>query len=149
MRYYCIYMLSALAAVLLCSLAKSPSSSWEDKRTKHSWKTVPKNWEKLGHPPLNTTIDLYISLKPHSENALIDVLYNVSTPDHPEHVLHSFPHPWTHMYHCSDADTANTSPRSRSLSLSLHIQRRLNLLTPGSSTTTYPPRLSRHKVATH
>ncbi|KAF8261113.1 peptidase S8/S53 domain-containing protein [Lactarius quietus] len=66
MRYYCIFILSALAAVLLGSLAKSPSSTWEDKRTKHSWNAVPKNWESLGRPPLSTTIDLYISLKPQT-----------------------------------------------------------------------------------
>ncbi|KAF8256846.1 peptidase S8/S53 domain-containing protein [Lactarius quietus] len=90
MRYYChgIFILSVLAAVLLGSLAKSPSSTWEDKRTKHSWNAVPTNWESLGRPPLSTTIDLYISLKPQSENALIDVLYNVSTPGHPVYGEH-------------------------------------------------------------
>ncbi|KAF8268014.1 peptidase S8/S53 domain-containing protein [Lactarius quietus] len=88
MRYYCIFLLSVLAAVLLGSLANSPSSTWEDKRTKHSWNAVPKNWESLGRPPLSTTIDLYISLKPQSENALIDVLYNVSTPGHPVYGEH-------------------------------------------------------------
>ncbi|KAF8257855.1 hypothetical protein EI94DRAFT_1756604, partial [Lactarius quietus] len=93
MRNYCIFVLSILAAVLLGSLAKPPSSSWDDKRTKHSWNALPKNWKSLGHPPLSTTIDLYITLKPRSENALIDVLYNVSTPDHPEHVLHFIPRP--------------------------------------------------------
>ncbi|KAF8270929.1 peptidase S8/S53 domain-containing protein [Lactarius quietus] len=98
MRHYCIFILSILAAVLLGSIAKSPSPGWDDKRTKHSWNAVPKNWERLRSPPLSTTIDLYIALKPRSENALTNVLYNVSTPDHPEHVLRSFPHPWTHIY---------------------------------------------------
>ncbi|KAF8269178.1 subtilisin-like protein [Lactarius quietus] len=88
MRYYSVFILSILAAFLLDSLAKSPSPRWDDKRTKHSWNAVPKDWERLGHPPLSTTIDLYIALKPHSENALIDVLYNVSTPGHPEYGEH-------------------------------------------------------------
>ncbi|KAF8265413.1 Pro-kumamolisin, activation domain-containing protein [Lactarius quietus] len=87
MRYFCIFkfILPVLAAVLLGSLAKP----------------LPSHWESQGRPPLSTTIDLYITLKPQSENALIDVLYNVSTPGHPEHVLHPFPHQWTHMCHCS------------------------------------------------
>ncbi|KAF8264198.1 peptidase S8/S53 domain-containing protein [Lactarius quietus] len=101
MRYFCIFILPVLAAVLLCSLAKPLPSRWDDQRTKHSWNAVPKDWESKGRPPLSTTIDLYITLKPQSENALIDVLYNVSTPGHPEHVLHPFPHQWTHMCHCS------------------------------------------------
>ncbi|KAF8257525.1 Pro-kumamolisin, activation domain-containing protein, partial [Lactarius quietus] len=120
MRYYCIFILSILAAVLLGSLAKNPSSSWDDKRTKHSWNAVPKNWESLGRPPLSTTIDLYITLKPRSENALINVLYNVSTPDHPEHVLYFFPHPWTHIYgeHLSKEQVAElVAPHSRTLKL--------------------------------
>jgi len=32
-------------------------------------------------------IDLRIALKPHSENALIDALYEVSKPGHPKYVL--------------------------------------------------------------
>ncbi|KAH9060328.1 subtilisin-like protein [Lactarius deliciosus] len=44
---------------------------------KHSWNAIPKNWVSLGRPPSDTTIDLYIALKPHRENALIDALYEV------------------------------------------------------------------------
>ncbi|KAF8261226.1 peptidase S8/S53 domain-containing protein [Lactarius quietus] len=120
MRIYCIFILSILTAVLLGSLAKPPSSSWDDKHTKHSWNAVPKNWKSLGRPPLSTTIDLYITLKPRSENALIDVLYNVSTPDHPEHVLHFIPHPWTHIYgeHLSREQVAElVAPHPRTLKL--------------------------------
>ncbi|KAF8275010.1 peptidase S8/S53 domain-containing protein [Lactarius quietus] len=120
MRYHCIFILSFLAAFLLGSLGKSPSPGWDDKRTKHSWNAVPMNWERLGRPPLSTTIDLYITLKPHSENALIDALYNVSTPDHPERVLHFFPHPWTHIYgeHLSREQVAElVAPHPRALKL--------------------------------
>lgn len=49
---------------------------------KHRWNTVPSNWERLSQPPADTTIDLYVALKPHNENALIDALYEVSDPKH-------------------------------------------------------------------
>ncbi|KAF8259985.1 subtilisin-like protein [Lactarius quietus] len=120
MRYYCIFILPVLAAVLLASLANPLPSRWDDKRTKHSWNAVPENWESLGRPPLSTTIDLYITLKPHNENALIDVLYNVSTPGHPEQVLHSFPHKGTYIYgeHLSREQVAElVAPHSRTLKL--------------------------------
>jgi tripeptidyl-peptidase-1 len=55
-------------------------------RVKHTWDTVPVNWESLGPPFPGTTIDLRIALKPHRENALIDSLYGVSTPKHPKYV---------------------------------------------------------------
>ncbi|KAF8267952.1 subtilisin-like protein [Lactarius quietus] len=58
---YCIFILSILA--LVGSFANSLSPRWDDMHTKHSWKTVPKNWERLGSPPSGTTIDLYIALK--------------------------------------------------------------------------------------
>jgi tripeptidyl-peptidase-1 len=48
----------------------------------HTWDTIPVNWETLGPPLAGTTIDLRISLKPHRQNALIDSLYEVSTPNH-------------------------------------------------------------------
>jgi len=93
MRYHQISVLFVLAAEPLGSLAKLPSPRWGDMHTKHSWHAVPTNWESLGRPPANTTIDLYVALKPHSENALVDTLYKVSTPGHPKHVYHhSFAH---------------------------------------------------------
>ncbi|KAH9036769.1 subtilisin-like protein [Lactarius deliciosus] len=54
-------------------------------RIKHSWNAVLKNWESLGNPPSGTTIDLYVALKAHRENALIDTLYQVSDPNHPRY----------------------------------------------------------------
>ncbi|KAH9046089.1 subtilisin-like protein [Lactarius hengduanensis] len=55
------------------------------KHIKHSWNTVPRNWDSLGRPPSGTTIDLYIALKPQRENALVDALYEVSEPGHPKY----------------------------------------------------------------
>ena len=50
------------------------------------------HWESLGCPPASTTIDFYVVLKPHHENALIDVLYEVSDPRHPKYI-HSYTPP--------------------------------------------------------
>ena len=140
MHHYCIFV---LAAVILGGLAKPLSPRWDDMHIKHSWNAVPKDWESLGRPPSGTTIDLYIALKPHRENALTDVLYEVSEPGNSRHVHRdSSAHACSHECHCSDADTAHTCPRNRSPSSSLRIQRRSSLLIPGSNTTAYPPRPS-------
>ncbi|KAH9162464.1 subtilisin-like protein [Lactarius sanguifluus] len=88
MRYHCIVMLSVIATDLLASFAKPLSPPWDDTHIKHSWNTVPKNWVSLGRPPSGTTIDLYIALKPHRENALINALYEVSEPGHPRYRAH-------------------------------------------------------------
>jgi len=53
---------------------------------KHSWSAVPEHWESLGHPSAGTTIDLYLALKSHNDNALIDALHEVSSPRHPKYV---------------------------------------------------------------
>ncbi|KAH9163946.1 subtilisin-like protein [Lactarius sanguifluus] len=81
MRYHLVSALSALAATLLASLAKPFSPRWDDMRIKHSWNAVPENWEGLGNPLSGTTIDLYIALKAHHENALIDTLYQEQVAD--------------------------------------------------------------------
>ncbi|KAH9007873.1 subtilisin-like protein [Lactarius hengduanensis] len=59
-------------------------------RVMHRWNAVPDNWETLGCPSAGTTIDLYIALKPHQEDALIDALYEVSDPKHLRHSLLRF-----------------------------------------------------------
>ncbi|KAH9035434.1 subtilisin-like protein [Lactarius hengduanensis] len=56
---------------------------WDDVKAKHTWNSVPESWQNLGHPPAGTTIDLHIALKAKNENALIDALYQVSSPGHP------------------------------------------------------------------
>ncbi|KAH9025815.1 subtilisin-like protein [Lactarius hengduanensis] len=63
-------------------------SLWDDMRTKHSWSTIPSMWEILGSPPAGTTIDLCVALEPQRENALIEVLHEVSDPTHPKYGAH-------------------------------------------------------------
>ena len=76
-----------LAIWSLCNLATPLASPWEDVDSKHSWNSVPENWLNLSHPDADTTIDLHIALKAQDENALIDALYEVSSPGHPKYVL--------------------------------------------------------------
>ncbi|KAF8269933.1 peptidase S8/S53 domain-containing protein [Lactarius quietus] len=52
------------------------------------WNTLPDGWESVGPPPAGITIDLYIALRPHSENALIDALHEVSNPRHQKYGAH-------------------------------------------------------------
>ncbi|KAH8995588.1 subtilisin-like protein [Lactarius hatsudake] len=85
MRYHWLYVLSFLTATPLANFA-TLLAPWDNMRVKHTWSTVPANWETLGCPSAGTTIDLYIALNPHQENALIDALYEVSDPKHPRHV---------------------------------------------------------------
>ncbi|KAH9060351.1 subtilisin-like protein [Lactarius deliciosus] len=80
MRYHCVTVLYALAAVPLSSLAKPLSPRWGPMYTKHSWNAAPEDWQSLGHPPPGTTIDLYVALKSQHEDALSDTLYEVSEP---------------------------------------------------------------------
>jgi hypothetical protein len=67
------------------------ASSWDGVRVMHAREAVPDNWESLGTPHSNTTIDLFVALKAHNENALIDALYEVSTPGHPKYGLSNTP----------------------------------------------------------
>ncbi|KAH9032341.1 Pro-kumamolisin, activation domain-containing protein [Lactarius deliciosus] len=85
MRYHWLYILSFLTATPLSDFA-TPLAPWGDMRVKHTWSAFPANWETLGCPSAGTTIDLYIALNPHQEDALIDALYEVSDPKHPRHV---------------------------------------------------------------
>src|SRR6266702_2230047 len=94
------HRLSVIAvASLLWPFATSLSPRWDDIHVKHAWDAVPANWECLGHPPVGTTIDLYVALKPQHENALIDTLYEVSEPRHRKHVLSTAPLR-THLLTC-------------------------------------------------
>ncbi|KAF8259426.1 subtilisin-like protein [Lactarius quietus] len=112
MRYHCIFVLSALEAILLGSFAAPLSSPWDDMYTKHSWDTVPKNWESLGSPPSGNTTDYYIELKPHRENALIDALYELT------HVLTSPPVRCRYGMHLSKQQVAElVAPRPDTLEL--------------------------------
>ncbi|KAH9011591.1 peptidase S8/S53 domain-containing protein [Lactarius pseudohatsudake] len=88
MRYHALAVLSILSAAPFADLATSPLPLWGDISVKHTWNTVPPNWETLGPPPLGTTIDLYIALQPRRDSALIDALHEVSTPGHPKYGAH-------------------------------------------------------------
>ncbi|KAF8257734.1 peptidase S8/S53 domain-containing protein [Lactarius quietus] len=80
-----IFVFSVLATLIGLVTAFSPH--WHDMRTKHSWPAVPHGWEWVGRPQNTTTIDLYVALKSHRENALIDALYEVSTPGNQKQVF--------------------------------------------------------------
>ncbi|KAI9462799.1 subtilisin-like protein [Lactarius psammicola] len=88
MRRNLLSVLSVLAAGLLHALAMTPPPHWGNMRVKHAWNAVPENWVGLGHPPVGTIIDLHIALKSQNENALIDALYEVSSPGNPMYGAH-------------------------------------------------------------
>ncbi|KAI9453705.1 subtilisin-like protein [Lactarius psammicola] len=88
MRYHCIFVLSVLTFAPLGGLATILTPRWEEMRSKHSWHAVPEDWECLDHPLNDTTIDLYVALRPHRKNALVDALYDVSTPGRPKYGAH-------------------------------------------------------------
>ncbi|KAH9170350.1 subtilisin-like protein [Lactarius sanguifluus] len=84
MRLHPLSVLSVLAFGPLSGLATPSPSHWDDIRAKHTRNSVPENWQNLGHPPADTTIDLHIALKAKNENALTDALIEVSSPGHPK-----------------------------------------------------------------
>ncbi|KAF8268764.1 subtilisin-like protein [Lactarius quietus] len=88
MPYRWQLVLYILSAIPLAEFATPLAPRWGDIRLKHTWNTVPDNWESLGPPPSGTAIDLYIALKPHRESALIDALYEVSNPRHQKYGAH-------------------------------------------------------------
>ncbi|KAH9009471.1 subtilisin-like protein [Lactarius pseudohatsudake] len=88
MRYHALAVLSILSAAPFVDLATPPLPPWDDLSVKHTWNTVPPNWETLGPPPPGTTIDLYIALQPRLDSALIDALHEVSTPGHQRYGAH-------------------------------------------------------------
>ncbi|KAF8265202.1 Pro-kumamolisin, activation domain-containing protein, partial [Lactarius quietus] len=87
MRLHLLSVLSVFAVRLLDGLA-IPSSDWDDVHPKHIWYSVPDSWHNLGHPPADTTIDIHVALQAQDENALIDALYDVSSPGHPKYGAH-------------------------------------------------------------
>ncbi|KAF8258871.1 hypothetical protein EI94DRAFT_1753229 [Lactarius quietus] len=88
MRARQLYVLSPLAAMSFANFTTPLVSPWDDIHVKHTWSSVPPNWETLGSSPSNTTIDLHIALVAQYENALIDALYEVSIPGNPKYDAH-------------------------------------------------------------
>ncbi|KAH9166873.1 subtilisin-like protein [Lactarius sanguifluus] len=80
-------VLCALAVITtpLDSAATLFPPNWNDMHTKHRWNAIPGKWESIGQPPVGTTIDLHIALKPHREHALTDAIHEVSNPKHPRY----------------------------------------------------------------
>jgi hypothetical protein len=98
-RYYWPSVLFILTAVPLADFA-TPVVPWDDMRVKHTWNTVPVDWDSLGHPAAGATINLYLALEPDRENALIDALSEVSNPKHPRHVVLTTP-PLALLFTCA------------------------------------------------
>ncbi|KAF8258055.1 subtilisin-like protein [Lactarius quietus] len=90
MRYRMLSVLSIFtsASLSIFALAVPFTPRWDDVQMKHSWSSVPDEWTNLGHPAADTTIDLHIALKAQDENALIEALYEVSSPGHPKYGKH-------------------------------------------------------------
>lgn len=87
MRCHRISVLFILAVGSFGGTTTPVAPDWDIVHVKHAWRSIPKDWESLGPPPVGTTINLRIGLKPHNEQSLIDVLYEVSNPRHPKCVL--------------------------------------------------------------
>ncbi|KAH8979053.1 subtilisin-like protein [Lactarius hatsudake] len=85
MHYIRLSVLCALTVITtpLDSAAFPPN--WNDMHTKHRWDVIPGKWESIGQPPVGTTIDLSIALKPHRDHALADAIHEVSNPKHPKY----------------------------------------------------------------
>ncbi|KAH9068090.1 subtilisin-like protein [Lactarius deliciosus] len=75
--YHLLSVLPILATGPVNSLATPLTRLWDAKKVKHSWGAVPQDWENFGHLAADTTIDLYLALKPQHENALIDALLEI------------------------------------------------------------------------
>ncbi|KAH9011452.1 subtilisin-like protein [Lactarius hengduanensis] len=89
MFIYPLSVLSVLASGVLDCLAATPFElRWDDVRTKHAWSAIPEHWETLGHLAAGTTIDLHIALEPQRKNAVVDALYDVSSPRSPKYGAH-------------------------------------------------------------
>ena len=134
--YRLLPVFSILATGPITGLAAPHTQRWGRMKVKHSWNAVPQYWESLGHPSADSSIDLYLALKPQHENAIIDTLLEVSDPRHERYVGHRPIHArTTHLCHLPVADTALIYPGSRQLSSLLLTLTHSTLSIPGSRTT--------------
>ncbi|KAH9159723.1 subtilisin-like protein [Lactarius sanguifluus] len=87
MYYLRLSVLCAIAIITtpLDSVATPFPQNWNDMHTKHRWNAIPGKWESIGQPPVGTTIDLSIALKPNRKRALADAIHEVSNPKHPKY----------------------------------------------------------------
>ncbi|KAF8263391.1 peptidase S8/S53 domain-containing protein [Lactarius quietus] len=83
MRCHLLHVPSTLFIALLISpVTPHVLPRWGGIKVMHVWRAVPQNWVTMGHPQAETTIDLYLALKSHNEDALTDTLYEISNPRH-------------------------------------------------------------------
>ncbi|KAH9064053.1 subtilisin-like protein [Lactarius vividus] len=87
MRCHALSVFTTLSAPL-CGFTTPLVSRWGGMKVKHAWDAVPNNWESLGHPSNQTTIDLHLALKSYREDALVEALYEVSDPEHSRYGAH-------------------------------------------------------------
>ncbi|KAH8982321.1 subtilisin-like protein [Lactarius hatsudake] len=80
-----VFCALAVVTTPLDSAATLFPPNWNDMHTKHRWNAIPGKWERIGKPPVGTTIDLSIALKPQREHALADAIHEVSNPNHPKY----------------------------------------------------------------
>ena len=90
MWYHWLFAQSFQIAVLLADFATA-AEHWDEMLVKHTWNSVPANWESLGNTTAGAMINLHLALKPDRESAFIDALSEVSDPAHPRHVLLTTP----------------------------------------------------------
>ncbi|KAF8265512.1 subtilisin-like protein [Lactarius quietus] len=88
MRYHMLSVLSIFTTTSLSVIATPFTPIFGAIHVKHSWSSVPDDWTNLGHPAADTTIDLHIALRAQDENALIEALHEVSSPDNPKYGKH-------------------------------------------------------------
>ncbi|KAI9437287.1 subtilisin-like protein [Lactarius indigo] len=108
MRYHWITLISTLSAVPFADLATAPPPPWGDVRVKHTWDTVPANWDCLGPPPAGTTINLNIALKPDRDDALIEALHEVAELVAPSQETLELVHSWL-QHHGVPSSSISTS----------------------------------------
>ena len=150
MWYNCFFALFVLAAILLADFATA-AVYWDDMQVKHTWNTVPANWENLGNATAGAMIShLHLALEPYRESALIDALSEVSNPRHPRHVLpprHSPARTFVHVC-CSVSDMVHIYPKNRLPNLSVRTQKRSSSFVAGLYTMAYdPPPSQQHTAA--
>ena len=96
MRYPWLSTLSFL--IVLISNVMTAAVHWDEVLVKHTWNTIPANWESLGNATAASVINLYIALKPDRESALIDALFEVSNPENPKQVHLALFHPCLYLH---------------------------------------------------
>lgn len=83
-----IMFFRALLPFLLPAHAYAVPTHLTEQLVKHAWAQIPRGWEDIGSPSPDHPITLKIGLKQHKMGELIDTLYRVSDPFHPNYGKH-------------------------------------------------------------